>query len=295
MMDAGAYGDAPAVPTDPAQPGQENQTQIRERILRQFATWLDEVLQGERPVEGVAAQVLEQLQTEPAACAPDETQAGCDLYSLWSVVTAMVEETRLQGRAFKQLHDSLGPMRELVGSVDATLQRYAGSLDQQDQRSNESTRQAVLKDVLATLIDVRDRLIRGADSAHTWLEHTQPAPRSGLATRLWRRIFPPPADGPTQHEEAVRSLLKGYNLGQEVVDDALLRFGVRPMECLGRPFDPGTMKAVDIETQSDAADGTVLGVYRQGYWWNEAVYRPAEVKVARRRPEGSGSRSASVL
>ena len=66
MMDSGAYGDSPAVPTDPAQPGQEDRAQVRERILRQFATWLDEVLQGERPVEGIAAQVLEQLQTEPA-------------------------------------------------------------------------------------------------------------------------------------------------------------------------------------------------------------------------------------
>lgn len=287
MMDAGTYGDSPAVPTDPAQSRQEDRAQVRERILRQFTTWLDDVLQGERPVEGIAAQVLEQLQTEPAGCAPDEAEAGCDLYSLWSVVTAMVEETRLQGRAFKQLHDSLGPMRELVGSVDATLQRYAGSLDQQDQRINESTRQAVLKDVLATLIDVRDRLIRGADSAHTWLERTQPAPRSGLATRLWRRIFPPPAGVSTRHEEAVRSLLKGYNLGQEVVDEALLRFGVHPMECLGRPFDPGTMKAVDIEPQADADDGTVLEIYRPGYWWNQDVYRPAEVKVARRRPAGS--------
>ncbi len=54
------------------------------------------------------------------------------------------------------------------------------------------------------------------------------------------------------------------------------------MDCLGRPFDPATMKAVDIDTQSDAEDGTVLEVYRSGYWWNDTVYRPAEVKVARR-------------
>ena len=286
MMDSGAYGATPVLPPDPPPSGQEDQAQIRERIVRQFEAWLDEILQGERPVEGMADQVLAQLTTEPVAGAPGAAEAGCDLYSLWSVVTAMVEETRLQGRAFKQLHDSLGPMRELVGSADATLQRYAASLDQQDQGINESTRQAVLEDVLVTLIDVRDRLIRGADSANTWLEQAQQIPRSGLATRLWRRIFAPPARVPTQHQEAVGSLLKGYSLGQEVVDEALMRFGVRPMDCLGRPFDPGTMKAVDLEPQSDADDGTVLEIYRPGYWWNETVYRPAEVKVARRRQEG---------
>jgi molecular chaperone GrpE len=295
MMEPGTYGDAPVGPADSAQPGQGSQThsfafgdpqedltQVRARILRQFETWLDEVLQGERPVEGIAAQILEQLQTEPAACAP---AAGCDLYSLWSVVTALVEETRLQGRAFKQLHDSLGPMRELVGSVDTTLQRYVTSLDQQDQRINEATRQAVVREVLGTLIDLRDRLIRGADSAHTWLEHTPPAPKVGLVTRLWRRAFPPPARVSTPQEEAVQSLLKGYGLGEEVVEEGLRRFGVRPMDCLGRPFDPATMKAADIDAQSEAEDGTVLEVYRPGYWWNDTVYRPAEVKVARKRME----------
>ena len=156
------------------------------------------------------------------------------------------------------------------------------SLDQQDQRISESTRQAVVREVLGTLIDIRDRLIRGADSAHTWLEHTPQTPSVGWVTRLWRRAFPPSARVPTPQEEAVGSLLKGYGLGQEVVEEALLRFGVRPMDCLGRPFDPATMKAVDIDAEADAEAGTVLEIYRPGYWWNDTVYRPAEVKVARR-------------
>jgi molecular chaperone GrpE len=280
------HADSSPLPPDRTEPDRENQAHVRERILRRFETWLDDALEAEQPPEGIAAQILEQLQADPAACGPGTAEAGCDLYSLWSVVTAMTEETRLQGRAFKQLHDSLSPMQELVGSVGATLQRYAASVDQQDQRINESTRQAVLKDVLGTLIDVRDRLIRGANSANTWLEQTQASPKLGPATRMWQKIFPPQAQVQAQHEEAVQSLLTGYHLGQEVVDEALMRFGVRPMNCLGRPFDPGTMKAVDIEPQSDADDGTVLEVHREGYWWNEAVYRPAEVKVARRRQEG---------
>jgi molecular chaperone GrpE (heat shock protein) len=57
------------------------------------------------------------------------------------------------------------------------------------------------------------------------------------------------------------------------------------MACVGRPFDPGSMKAVDIDSQSDADEGTVLEIYRPGYWWHDAVYRPAEVKVARTRNE----------
>lgn len=286
MMDSEAQADSPEQQGQPMEQGREDQTHIRERILRRFEVWLDDILEGEPPVEGIAAEVLEQLQADPAADQSSAIKGGCDLYSLWSAVTAMTEETRLEGRAFKQLHEGLSPMQELVGSVGTVLQRYERSLDQQEQRINESTRQAVLKEVLEILVDVRDRLLRGADSANGWLERTEATERPGLAARLWLRVFPPQAAVLTQQEEAVRSLLKGYDLCREVLDEALARFGVRPMDCLGEPFDPGTMKAVDIEDQSDAGAGTVLEVHRQGYWRDEAVYRPAEVKVARRRQEG---------
>ena len=265
-----------------AERGPADRSHVRERLVRRFETWLDEVLDEERPIEGIAAEILEQLDRDPTACEPRGAAGDCDLYSLWSALTAMAEETRLQGRAFKQLHEGLAPIQGMVESVGSVLQRYMTSLEQQDQRLSESTRQAVLKEVLGTLIDVRDRLIRGADSASTWLEQAQAPPKLGLAARVWQKVAPPPP-GETPQLEAVRSLFKGYSLGQEVLDEALARFGVRPIDGVGKPFDPGTMKAVDIDLRSDAAEGTVLEVYRQGYWWHEAVYRPAEVKVARRK------------
>jgi molecular chaperone GrpE (heat shock protein) len=42
------------------------------------------------------------------------------------------------------------------------------------------------------------------------------------------------------------------------------------------------MSAVDVVETLDAEEGTVLAVYRAGYEWNGAVYRPAQVRVARR-------------
>jgi len=281
MMDSEEHTDLTTPAPGRTEPCQENQAHVRARIVRRFETWLDEVLEGEKPIEGIAAEILEQLEADPAAGESQGPEAGCDLYSLWSAVTAMAEETRLQGRAFKQLHESLSPMQGLVESVGGVLQRYMTSLEQQDQRLSESTRQAVLKDVLGTLLDVRDRLVRGSDTACTWLEQAQTPPELGLTAWLWRKVIPPPPQVRTEHAEAVQSLLRGYGLGQEVLDEALARFGVRPMDCVGRPFDPGSMKAVDLDFQSGAADGTVLAVYRQGYWWQDAVYRPAEVKVAR--------------
>ena len=65
---------------------------------------------------------------------PGETEAGYDLYALWSAVTTMTEETRLQGRAFKQLHDGLSPMQEMVGAIGTMLERYQAVVNQQESR-----------------------------------------------------------------------------------------------------------------------------------------------------------------
>lgn len=262
----------------------ERRAHVRQRILRRFELWLDEILDGEQPIEGISAEILEQLQAEATPETPGAAETACDLYALWSAVTVMTEETRLQGRAFKQLHDGLSPMEEMVGSVAAMLQRYQAALDLQEQKTNETWRQAAWKDILETLLDMRDRLIRGAETARTWLEGPEPVQESGFVKRIRDRLFPRQPDiREQQRDEVVGSLLKGYNLCQEVLDDALAQIDVRPMDCLGQPFDSVTMKAVDVGYESDVPDGTVLEVYRQGYWWGQTAYRPAEVKVAAQR------------
>jgi len=269
----------------PSEPASQNRAHVRERILRRFELWLDEILDSEQPPEGIAAEILEQLETETPLDASGEDRTGCDSYALWSAMTAMAEETRLQGRAFKQLHDGLSPMQDLVGSVGDMLHRYEASLDQQEQKANEMAQQTAWGEVLETLIDMRERLLRGAQSAQAWLERPRPRRASGVVTSLCEKILGRQDDVQTQQDEAVRSLVKGYHLCREVLDEALGRIGVRPIDCLGRPFDPLAMKAIDIGYDSDAPDGAVLEVYRQGYRRDETVYRPAEVKVARRRQE----------
>ncbi len=264
----------------------QRRAHVRERILRRFELWLDDILDGEQPIEGISGEILEQLQADTPAEGSGETEAGCDLYALWSAVTTMTEETRLQGRAFKQLHDGLSPMQEMVGAIDTMLERYQAVVDQQEQKTNEIWRQAAWKDILETLIDMRDRLIRGAEAARTWLERPEPIQESGFLRRIRGRLLTHPPDVRTQQrDEAVRSLLKGYTLCQEVLDDALAQIDVRPMDCLGQPLDPLTMKAVDIGHESDVPEGTVLEIYRQGYWWGETVSRPVEVKVATQRQQ----------
>ncbi len=45
------------------------------------------------------------------------------------------------------------------------------------------------------------------------------------------------------------------------------------------------MRALEAEETDRVEEGAVLAIYRRGYEWHGRIYRPAEVKVAR-RPAG---------
>lgn len=57
--------------------------------------------------------------------------------------------------------------------------------------------------------------------------------------------------------------------------------GLRPIEALGRPFDPREHEAVLHEESSEAGEGTVIGELQKGYILHDRVIRPALVKVAK--------------
>lgn len=73
----------------------------------------------------------------------------------------------------------------------------------------------------------------------------------------------------------------GYAISRRRVEKTLPAFGLEPIECVGRPFDPELMEVVDAVGETGRASGTVTEVVRQGYRLNGQVFRFAQVKVAR--------------
>ena len=66
--------------------------------------------------------------------------------------------------------------------------------------------------------------------------------------------------------------------------------GVRPIEALGKPFDPREHEAVIHEETTSAPDGTVIGELQKGYRIRDRVLRPSLVNVANNagHPAGPG-------
>lgn len=54
--------------------------------------------------------------------------------------------------------------------------------------------------------------------------------------------------------------------------------GVRPIEAVGKPFDPALHEAVTVEEGAESAD-TVVQEFQRGYLLHDRVLRPAIVKV----------------
>ncbi|UCH04596.1 MAG: nucleotide exchange factor GrpE, partial [Candidatus Thorarchaeota archaeon] len=57
--------------------------------------------------------------------------------------------------------------------------------------------------------------------------------------------------------------------------------GVRPIESLGKEFDPYYQNAVGTMNNEDEPDGVIVEVYQKGYMIREKVLRPAMVVVNR--------------
>lgn len=208
----------------------------RSEIVRRFEQWLDTAMVEEGPPQGIPPELLSgEVQPE---CSPT------NWHTMWAAMTALTQEVKLQGRAFKQMSESL--------AADAEKRGRKESLD--------------------ALLEMRERLLRGLASVHSHQE-LQPCFWDRIFTSRWRQV---------EHAlSVVRALEEGYRMSLGYLDDLLFRFQVQPIDCQGHPFDPRSMNAVDVEETDQAAEGTVLFVYRPGYQWNGELYRPAQVRVAK--------------
>jgi len=62
--------------------------------------------------------------------------------------------------------------------------------------------------------------------------------------------------------------------------DLFAKEGVRPMESVGRPFDPALHEVVATAAAGEKNLGTIVQEVRRGYLWNGELLRTAQVVVA---------------
>jgi molecular chaperone GrpE len=225
----------------------------RETLLRRLAGRLEEALAAEDAPRGIPEEILRDGDAPPQG----------DLYAVQAALTALTQEVKLQGRSFKQLGEAVGPVAEMAPALASLI---------------EDVRLQARREVLDGLLDLRDRLGRGEETAALAVAALAVAAPAGK-TSWWRRV----SDRERQRNAAiVEALREGYALTGAALDERLAAFGASEIECLGEAFDARRMNAIGVAETGDAEEGTVVEVCRRGYEWNGGVYRPAQVRVARR-------------
>lgn len=75
---------------------------------------------------------------------------------------------------------------------------------------------------------------------------------------------------------------EGLRLAIKQLRDGLEEEGLKRIEVLGRDFDPNLMECVGVE---EGEENKVLEETRTGYWLNEKLLRPAQVKVGKQQKD----------
>lgn len=261
----------------------ESRADTRAAILKKFERWLDEALAHEETLSGVDAELMAALRDDEGAAGGEGDPR--DLYSLWSAVTALTQEVKLQGRSFSQLNDSLAGVGELGRELESlregqratldALTSVRGDLDQVGARERADASEALDRKQLDLLIDLRDRLVIGRRTARSCLHDARATIEGSLILRWF-------GSRTTSLLEATEALEKGYLLSLRRVDEALAAQGVAEIECeVGEPFDSKTMRAVDLTSSDELVEDAVAEVVRPGYRRGDVVLRICEVIVVR--------------
>ncbi len=87
-------------------------------------------------------------------------------------------------------------------------------------------------------------------------------------------------------DETSSGIRQGVEMTLRELKRTLEKFGLEPIEALGKPFDPEFHHAVSQVESDEADENTVIEELRKGYMYGDKVLRAAMVAVSR-RPGGA--------
>jgi molecular chaperone GrpE len=210
--------------------------------LADFRRWLEDLAAGA---------------PEPPA-EPEEPTV--DLETLVAAFTALRHEVNLQTKATRAQSE------QMAQALEALRQPAAASTDDADVRP-----------FVKALAEGYDALTRAAKELEQLQQGVTAAPpQPSFLQRFFTR-----GTAATNVTDRLSATAAGLRMSENRFERLMREVGLEPVECLGRPFDPETMEAVEAIADSGQPPGTVIEELRRGYRWRGRVFRFAQVRVAR--------------
>ena len=85
----------------------------------------------------------------------------------------------------------------------------------------------------------------------------------------------------SEKTEDIQNLVEGIKLTLQQLLQILYRFGVSPIESLGKPFDPAVHEAMLVVETDQHEANQVVEEFQKGYLLNDRLLRPATVSVSK--------------
>ena len=103
--------------------------------------------------------------------------------------------------------------------------------------------------------------------------------RNGIVNAV--RSMLPVVDSFNQAVEGIQdeNVLKGLNIIRNQLMNAFTGMGVKPIECVGKKFDPNFHNAVLAVEDDSYESGVVLEEFQQGFMLDEIIIRHSVVKI----------------
>lgn len=203
------------------------------------------------------AQFQEYLETTDLGL-EEEGSPQTDLFDLFSEMSALRNEVKIESRQFKTALDEFKNTLDLLHTGHAQLNR---ELDK-NREALQTQRRDISRSMLLDLLDVYDRLAAGLKV----LENYQPV--SGWFGHSTK-----------QDQQFVHSIQEGQTMILRKIEQILTKHQVQAIDALHQPIDPHCMSVVEVDHQPDIANGVVVEELRKGFFWDGQVLRLAEVKV----------------
>lgn len=231
-----------------------------EEILSDFRIWLRAM--PEEPVSAGPAEVL-------------------SMQALVAQFTALRHDVNMQTKA----------ARAAVEQTNAILQQL-----QSQEREAEEPEHG--KPIVKMILDVHDALSiahREMEKSKQPSDEIEPPSDGSSSPGFLARLFgakPFDAatcqayrkaldDGYARLRDRIAGAADGYAMSLRRIERVFPELGLEQIQCLNSPFDPELMEVVDTVESDDHPTGTVVEVLRHGYYWNDRLFRYAQVKVAK--------------
>lgn len=170
-------------------------------------------------------------------------------------------------------------------------------LEQADQGNGEAAPQSEVEDDLAAQLakvqeearEIEDKMLRMAAEFENFKKRTRRERETYLKYAeedILKELLPSVDNLERAIEQGrdtddITALLEGVEMTFKGIVTALEKFGLKPLDGVGEPFDPNFHEALAMEASSEVPENSILQEFQKGYMYKDRLLRAAKVVVSK--------------